>query len=109
MVDATEELWDIHDRMPVILHPDDHEAWLNAPAEEAMALVRKYPADRLTVERTANPWFKRMANGIEVSGAKLMARLGPDPRDNAPDPKSFYGPWWPPGRLLSAIWWSRLS
>ncbi len=31
----------------------------NAPAEEAMALVRKYPADRLTVERTADPWFKK--------------------------------------------------
>lgn len=59
MVDATEELWDIHDRMPVILHPDDHDAWLNAPAEEAMALVRKYPADRLTVERTLDPWFKK--------------------------------------------------
>jgi putative SOS response-associated peptidase YedK len=59
MVDATEELWDIHDRMPVILHPDEHEAWLRAPAEEAMALVRKYPADRLVVDRTDEPWFKR--------------------------------------------------
>ena len=59
MVDATEELFDIHDRMPVILHPDDHDAWLSAPAEEAMALVRKYPSDRLTVERTAEPWFKK--------------------------------------------------
>lgn len=57
MVDATEELWDIHDRMPVILHPDDHEAWLRAPAEEAMALVQKYPADKLAVDRTAEPWF----------------------------------------------------
>ena len=59
MVDAIEELWDIHDRMPVILHPNDHDAWLNAPAEDAMALVRKYPADHLTVERTADPWFKK--------------------------------------------------
>ena len=59
MVDATEELFDIHDRMPVILHPDAHETWLRADADEAMKLVTQYPADRLTVERTDEPWFKR--------------------------------------------------
>jgi putative SOS response-associated peptidase YedK len=59
MVDATKELWDIHDRMPVILQPDDHEAWLNAPAEDALKLLRKYPADRLEVERTDVRWIRR--------------------------------------------------
>lgn len=59
MVDATEELFDIHDRMPVILHPDAHETWLRADAEEAMKLVTQYPADRLSVERTDEAWFKR--------------------------------------------------
>lgn len=58
MVDATEELFDIHDRMPVILHPDEHEAWLRAPPEEAISLVRQYPASRLVVDRTAEPWSK---------------------------------------------------
>lgn len=57
MVDATDELWDIHDRMPVVLRPEDHEAWLRAPAEEAMSLVAKYPAERLVVDRTTEPWF----------------------------------------------------
>jgi len=59
MVDATAELWDIHDRMPVILHPDEHDTWLRAPAEEAMVLVRKYPADRLAVDRSVDPWFAK--------------------------------------------------
>lgn len=58
MVDATDELWDIHDRMPVILHPDEHDAWLNCPAEDALALLRKYPASNLVVNRTDEPWFK---------------------------------------------------
>jgi putative SOS response-associated peptidase YedK len=58
MVDATEELFDIHDRMPVILHPDAHETWLRADADEAMKLVTQYPADRLSVDRTDEPWFK---------------------------------------------------
>jgi len=59
MVDAAEELLDIHDRLPVILHPKEHDAWLNCPAAEALALVRKYPASRLTVTRTTDLWFKK--------------------------------------------------
>jgi putative SOS response-associated peptidase YedK len=38
--------------MPVIPHPDEHDVWLRAPAEEAMTLVRKYPADRLVVRQS---------------------------------------------------------
>ena len=61
MVDATKELWEIHDRMPVILRPDAHDAWLRADAEEAMQLVTQYSADMLVVERTEDPWFARQA------------------------------------------------
>lgn len=70
LVDATEELFDIHDRMPVILHPDEHDAWLNAPAEDAIALVRKYPGGRLVVERTGDPWFTRVAKPAQ--GPRLI-------------------------------------
>lgn len=66
MVDTTEELWDIHDRMPVILHPDEHETWLRALADEAMAAVPKYPATPLVVDRTDEPWFERKS--IEKEG-----------------------------------------
>lgn len=59
MVDATEELWHIHDRMPVILGADEHDAWLHACAADAMALLRQYPADRLVVDHTPEPWSSR--------------------------------------------------
>lgn len=59
MVDATEELLDIHDRMPVILHPRDHDAWLRAPANEAIELVRKYPGDLLLAEHSEELWGAR--------------------------------------------------
>src|SRR3546814_16084254 len=49
---ATVELWDIHDRMPVILHPDEHETWLLAPSDEAM---RRYPAEQLVIDPRAQP------------------------------------------------------
>lgn len=65
MVDATKELGEIHDRMPVILHPDAHDIWLRASADEAMKLVTQYPADRLVLERTADPWFTRKENKLE--------------------------------------------
>ena len=68
MVDATDELFHIHDRMPVILHAADHDRWLHAAPEDAMTLVAKYPADRLAVERTDIPWFSRKAPPTEAPG-----------------------------------------
>lgn len=65
MVDATKELCDIHDRMPVILHPDAHDTWLRADAEEAMKLLTQYPASELVAERTDEPWFARKAKPAE--------------------------------------------
>ena len=66
MVDTTEALWDICDKMPVILHPDEHETWLWVLADEAIAAVPKYPADPLVVDRMDEPWFKRKS--IEKEG-----------------------------------------
>ena len=33
--------------MPVILHPEDYERWLHAPADEAIKLQRPFPADQM--------------------------------------------------------------
>jgi putative SOS response-associated peptidase YedK len=38
--------------MPVMLTVDDFDAWLTAPAEEALALQRPFPSDRLQVVAT---------------------------------------------------------
>lgn len=72
MVDATAELFDIHDRMPVILRPDEHDAWLHAPADEAMTLVRQYPAALLEVERTSDPWSARGGGGAAQAALPLV-------------------------------------
>ena len=66
MVDATEELFHIHDRMPVILHAADHDRWLGADPQDAMKLVTQYPAKRLAVERTDIPWFSRKSAAAET-------------------------------------------
>jgi Uncharacterized conserved protein len=38
-------------RMPVILAPEDYETWLTGTAEEAAALLRPYPAERMRIVR----------------------------------------------------------
>jgi len=40
------------DRMPVILHPDDYEAWLTASPDDAFKLVRPYPANRMVIHQS---------------------------------------------------------
>ena len=37
------------DRMPMILSLEDHAAWIEAPPEEALALIRPFPAERMAV------------------------------------------------------------
>jgi putative SOS response-associated peptidase YedK len=46
------ELSAIHDRMPVIIAAEDHEAWLNADAEDAAKLIRPAPDDSFMLEPT---------------------------------------------------------
>lgn len=50
----------VHDRMPVLLAPEDQARWLSAPPEEALGLCRRWEG-RLTIERTPDPWAKGSA------------------------------------------------
>lgn len=58
MTEAGGEVARVHDRMPVILRPDDWTGWLDGPPDAARQLCRPYPG-AMTVERTADPWVKR--------------------------------------------------
>ena len=46
------ELSAIHDRMPVIVAPEDYETWLTGEAEEAAKLIRPAPDGQFTLEPT---------------------------------------------------------
>ncbi|MFN4020550.1 MAG: SOS response-associated peptidase [Erythrobacter sp.] len=46
---------DVHERMPVLLAPDDYAGWTGGTPNEALALCRPWPG-RLTIERTAEGW-----------------------------------------------------
>lgn len=60
MRDANEAIQPIHNRMPVILNPEDYETWLHGSFDDAFALQeRVYPSDAMTIDRTSEPWTKR--------------------------------------------------
>ncbi len=40
------------DRMPVILDPADYEAWLEGPTDEAFALAKPFPAERMRIVKS---------------------------------------------------------
>src|SRR5215204_6588988 len=48
--EANRVLRPVHDRMPVILHPDDYERWLGAGVREldlVKEMLRPYPAEEM--------------------------------------------------------------
>lgn len=48
---------DVHERMPVLLAPDDYTGWLGGPPEAALALCRPWDGP-ITIDRTGEPWAK---------------------------------------------------
>jgi len=58
MTEACVHVAGIHDRMPVILRPDDWRQWTDAPPDEAKALCVPYTGE-MTIERTVDPWIRR--------------------------------------------------
>jgi putative SOS response-associated peptidase YedK len=62
----------VHDRMPVILHPDDYELWLGGSAREldlVKEMLRPYPAE----EMTGYP-VGLSVNSSSSQGARLIER-----------------------------------
>jgi putative SOS response-associated peptidase YedK len=59
MTENAPDLADIHDRSPVILDPADWGTWLSAPLADLYQFDRPYPADRIEVDRTDAPWFRK--------------------------------------------------
>lgn len=58
MVDGCAQMAAVHDRMPVVLAPQDWQRWLAAPPDEALELCRTCTAP-LLVDRTTEPWAAR--------------------------------------------------
>jgi putative SOS response-associated peptidase YedK len=58
MVDASETMQGIHDRMPAILRPETYGEWLTSGTEDALAMCRPYDGE-LDLDRTGEAWPRR--------------------------------------------------
>ncbi len=76
----------LHDRMPVILAPDDYPAWLgedSASPPELLALLRPSPPDAMR----AYAWGEARARGgvcAVMQQCRSQPRLGPSPESRRP-------------------------
>jgi len=60
MTDCNEVVRPVHDRMPVLLHEEDYDLWLRGSLDDVIAFQdRCFPDELTSIERTADPWFKR--------------------------------------------------
>ncbi len=55
MVEGSAQMIDVHDRMPVILRPDEWEPWTNGAPADAFALCRTWEGE-LEADHTGQRW-----------------------------------------------------
>jgi putative SOS response-associated peptidase YedK len=60
MTDCNEAIRPVHDRMPVLLMPDEYDRWLNGTFDDAVAFQNRcFPDDLIEMTRTSDLWVKK--------------------------------------------------
>jgi putative SOS response-associated peptidase YedK len=78
VTEANQHLRPIHDRMPVILDPADHDAWLDVAAElpdRALALLKPFPGERLSIYPVSARVNSPKHEGADVARMAAQPRL----------------------------------
>jgi putative SOS response-associated peptidase YedK len=86
--EANDLVAELHDRMPVIIAPDDHERWLKGPNPQE--LLKPYPAEQMTmwaVSPKLNSPKNDSADLLEPIGDGTGAPEGEVPRANEGEPE----------------------
>jgi putative SOS response-associated peptidase YedK len=62
MTDCNEAIRPVHDRMPVLLMPEDYERWLHGSFDDAVSFQdRCFPDALIEMTRTSELWVKKKA------------------------------------------------
>ena len=57
---CNEAIRPLHDRMPVLPHPDEYEQWLRGSFEDLLAFQKRcFPDDRIEIQPTSELWVKK--------------------------------------------------
>ena len=67
---------EVHDRMPVILDPEDYDRWLDpsTPIEDLRAMLKPYPAERMTALAV-----NRAVNSVKNDNETCIEPIGEPP------------------------------
>ena len=72
MTDANDAVAPVHDRMPVLLHADDYQKWLNGSLDDLLTIQsRVFPGERMAIERTAELSVRKNSSTETESGMLL--------------------------------------
>jgi putative SOS response-associated peptidase YedK len=67
MTDSRGKIGDVHDRMPVILLPEEQEVWLKGSFDDCVALQDRLFPGELAIERTAELWSRTSKAAAELN------------------------------------------
>lgn len=72
MTDANEAIEPVHNRMPVLIHRQEYEHWLNGNFEEAIGSQHcVFPPELISMERTTQLWSKKKASAANETSLLL--------------------------------------
>lgn len=73
MTDANEAIAPVHNRMPVLLMPDEWDTWMHGDLETVQSFqTRVFPPEHVQMDRTQDPWFKPRGSDPSMSGDQLL-------------------------------------
>lgn len=62
MTAANDAIAPVHNRMPVLLHKDEYDKWLNGSFDDLLAFQQRvFPSDGIEIDRTSELWVRRRA------------------------------------------------
>jgi putative SOS response-associated peptidase YedK len=60
MTDCNEAIRPVHERMPVLLHPDEYDQWLHGSLDDVIAFRdRSFPDELIEMNRTDERWSRQ--------------------------------------------------
>ncbi|UVO50132.1 SOS response-associated peptidase family protein [Sphingomonas sp. SUN019] len=67
MTNCNEAIRPVHNRMPVLLQPDEYDQWLRGEFDDVLAFQERcFPDALIVMERTSELWSKRPATSANV-------------------------------------------
>ena len=71
MTDCNEAIRPIHDRMPVLLMPDEYDRWLRGSIDDLLAFQNRcFPDDLIEMQRTDVLW-SRTSNAAQAQASLI--------------------------------------